>query len=279
MKMEQIFLECILMSFWAYPWAFPDWSVKKLERNLNRLGFENFHWIENEKTDTQAFMCSKGEFAYLIFRGSYGIPDWYTNVDFKLVRCKFGRQHRGFRDDARSVYFPIVNELAYHLKAGRLLVLTGHSQGADVACSEAFELLTDKRQDQILTVPHYGGARMADEEAAAYMDRNHPDLFARFVNNNDIVPCVPFDGMGVTDATAYKHFGVLYYLTHDFRCIQDPERWTVARDKMLGLIDAADEKGLDIFEDHYPGKRYMGAIKKCFPDASLRMSRTENPRC
>ena len=267
--MDQIFLESILMSFWAYPWSFSDWTVQKLERNLNRLGFDNFAWIENIKTDTQAFMTSKGDIVYLIFRGSCGKADWHTNFDFKLVPCKYGMVHRGFRDDARSVYWSVVNELVHHIVAGRKLVISGHSQGAGVACTESIELLVDNRE--IFAVPHFGGPRIADKETATYLDSNYPDLFHRFVNNNDIVPCVPFDGIGIADVTSYKHFGRLYYITSDRMCIEDPSYWSVARDKILGLFDAAGEKGLDMFNDHYPGKQYFAGIKKCFPGATLRL--------
>ena len=243
--MKRLFLESAKLSTWAYL------EPEEIKKKLRPAGFRNFAWIENEKTDTQCFVCSKGEHMFVTFRGSSTDEDWQTNFDIALVSCKFGLVHKGFKDDVRSVYFSILGELPKHIIKGRKLIITGHSQGAGDAVCMAVEMLEDFRE--IEAVVTFGGPRVVDSEAADYLDGL--GIFHRFVNNNDLVTRIAPRLFG------YKHFGKLHYFREDGTYTDDISAWGRFLDRLSGKFDFGGPYRLDILNDHMP-ERYLALVEQ-----------------
>ncbi len=255
MKIQDHFLTTVVLSNLAYESSMEYWSVEKLKKAVEDLGFENFEWIENPESDTQCFLCSKGEYTYLTFRGSSTEADWYTNFDISFILCRFGRIHKGFSEDAKSVKQQVQDSLIKHIIKKRKLIITGHSQGADVACSMAIELLD--HSIEIEAVIHYGGARLVDFKAAIRLDKKYPNLFHRVVNNNDVVTRIAPRLFG------YRHFGQLHYFKGDGTYTTDISAWERFLDRMKYKFDFGGEYGIDIFNDHAPDK-YVALVKENF---------------
>jgi len=252
--MKQVFIDSMRLSNWIYERSMPaGWTVGKFKQKLRELGFGNVKWIENKKTDTQCAVCSKGKYVYIVFRGSSTGADWQTNFDIELVPCKFGQVHSGFRDDVRSVYFAIVNELPRHIIKGRKLIITGHSQGAGDAICMAIEMLIDRRE--VEAVVTFGGPRVTDPDAAAYLDRIN--IVHRFVNNNDLVTRIAPRVFG------YKHCGNLHYFRGDGTYTDEILEWDRFLDRLRYKTDFGDEFHLDILNDHMP-ERYLDLIEQAF---------------
>lgn len=228
-----------------------------IESELKKDDFENFKWIENTDTDTQAFMCSRNKNSFLSFRGTEfdSIDDWKTNLDCGLVPFSFGRLHKGFFNDSISVYPSIQKELVKHIIKGRDLIITGHSQGGGDAAAVAGKMISENRKIQHVIT--FGQPRTMDGMAAGYLDAYFPDIFHRVVNNNDIVTRIPPRIM------AYKHFGNLHYFKEDGEYTTDISWWARFIDRVHGRIDDIGEWGTDGIKDH-PMINYVNLIKKSF---------------
>lgn len=243
------------LSLFAYDASFPGWSVQALEKKLIEDGFENFRWIEKKKTDTQCFVCSKGGYVYLTFRGSSTDADWDTNFDIEQIPCMWGYLHKGFEADIRSVYWTAKNTINRPCHKNKKLIITGHSQGAGVASIMGIALL--EVGDPVGAVIHFGGPRVADSFCATHIDKNFPDIFHRVVNNNDVVTRIPPRIMG------YRHFGKLHYFKGNGAYTDDISEWKRFLDRLRYKIDFGGEYGLDILNDHMP-ENYMALAEKAF---------------
>lgn len=255
-------LPTMQLSYLIYPAAHPEynkktnpfiWSVEWFQAQVEQLGFKNFVWIENVDTDTQACICTKGMKLYLIFRGSSTDEDWTTNFDIELIPCPFGAVHKGFWEDTLSVYDRIQNEIQSYVQKGYKFIISGHSQGAAVACTTAIKLLSD--DIPIDLVIHYGGPRVADFPCAEYLDTTYPGLFHRVVNNNDVVTRIAPRILG------YSHFGKLHYFKGEGVYTDNISEWRRFLDRLRYKLDFGGEYGLDILNDHKPS-HYLSLIKQ-----------------
>ena len=132
--MKNILL-CMKLSDLAYK------DVVSAQNGVNVLGLKHFEWIENTETDTQGFICVNDEDVFIIVRGTESWDDWKTNLDCRFEVSKYGAVHKGFHDDAESIYMRVTGALAKHIVAGRRIYIGGHSQGAGVSKQLALRLL------------------------------------------------------------------------------------------------------------------------------------------
>ena len=104
--------------------------------------------------------------------------------------------HKGFREDALAVQ----SDVTPHLRKDYTILVTGHSLGGAVAAIEAHFLFRDGYDVQRLVT--FGGPKSTDAEGKNALEDGIETT--RVVNQNDIVPTVPPQGLSIG---GYQHFG------------------------------------------------------------------------
>lgn len=150
-----------------------------------------------------------------------------------------GYVHQGFKHEVDKVYEGIHNYIKKHGKDKKIWV-TGHSLGAAMATLVAAKLTEDG--EQITYVYSFGSPRAGGSEFATWCDKNLKHK--RFVNNNDIVPCVP-------TAFRWQHSGECHYIKSSGE-VTRLGRWSMERvlDKGLAIVEALFHARLDSVSDH-----------------------------
>jgi triacylglycerol lipase len=176
-------------------------------------GFGDFEFFCSDssapKTDTQGFVAQNGEMIIVAFRGTQPNQriDWLS--DFEALHETWahptGKVHKGFYEALRAVWGHPVN--GREILPGRLLDrgdrtvwITGHSLGgalAEVCAAQAYFACHIPVQG----VYTFGQPRVGDDAFARLVHAALGDRIFRFINNHDIVPRVPFFGMG------FRHYG------------------------------------------------------------------------
>ncbi|KAJ8599030.1 hypothetical protein CTAYLR_007666 [Chrysophaeum taylorii] len=176
------------------------------------------------------------------FRGSQCFLDWEQNAEYRMVPLKVNGEyqgwcHHGFHDvvfakpkSARygtvSLYNAVADQLRKEFSKKLLkddaderrrvndysLWVTGHSKGAAIATLFGFVAAQDATLAEVfpgpVTVFSFASPRVGDYE----FRQKHQDLEAagklrhlRFMNDDDIVPCIPFASFNL--GRAYTHVG------------------------------------------------------------------------
>lgn len=161
-----------------------------VENQLRRWGFESFRWVENEKTDTQAFVAGKGGQLVLCFRGTSSGAD--ALVDARFLKTEAfggrGRVHRGFNSALDSVWSQL-QAAVDALGGDKKLFACGHSLGAALAQLAAHRLALSGYQ--LSGVYVYGSPRVGNREfMEAYNELLEEKTFLH-INNKDIVARIP----------------------------------------------------------------------------------------
>ncbi|MFH1157092.1 MAG: lipase family protein [Pseudomonadota bacterium] len=237
--MKNLFYESAVLCELAYA------DPADAETGTKAMGYENFRFIENKETDTQAFVCSKEDFAMVAFRGTVfdNWDDWMTNLEFGFAECPFGMVHAGFWQAMESVYQDILFALVQHIVHHRRIIVTGHSQGAGDAVAFAIKYLAEGRD--IERVIHFGGPQTVNGQAAKHLDNIFKGVFHRVVNNNDLVTRIPPRSAG------YRHFGSLHYFTEDRRYTTKISGWGAFLDRIKGTVADIGEAWPDCVKDHF----------------------------
>jgi triacylglycerol lipase len=159
--------------------------------------------------DTQGFVVQNDTDLVVAFRGTQpNVPmDWLS--DARVVHApwahRVGKVHKGFyhaleviwRDGRDVVPKRLIN------RGNRRVWITGHSLGGALAelCAARASFDPAITAVPIQAVYTFGQPRVGDDEFAQLLhDKMGVSVF-RFVNDRDIVPRVPFFGMG------YRHYG------------------------------------------------------------------------
>jgi len=180
-----------------------DILIKKLEGG----GFKLLGEFNDEKTDTQAFLVSNGEYAVLAFRGTEPTKGKDIVMDAKAFKVSVleGRVHGGFLSGYNSVREDILKSIKK--VSGLPIYITGHSLGAALAT-----VATNYLEGEVID-----GAPLRDQIAACYtfgsprvgngqFDKDFKSAIYRVVNTTDIVTVVPLLAMG------YIHIGDVRFL-------------------------------------------------------------------
>ena len=210
---------------------------------------ELFRWIENKETDTQAFICSDDEAAWVSFRGTEfdgpdKLKDLKTDLNFKLVPGHYGAEHKGFGIGCRSVYARIMSHLIRYRLNGLPIYVVGHSLGGGLGenfCARA--LLYNQPASKLFTI---GSPRTMSRATAEIFGNLWGHNIYAVVNNNDIVTRIPprvFDYSHVLNRT-------LYYLTEAGKLITEPGQWELFLDRVKGRFYDFGEFGSDGIKDH-----------------------------
>lgn len=205
-------------------------------------------WIEDRASDTQLFVASDDEITVVCFRGTQEKRDWLTDLD--SARIDYERPdgtntkwqvHRGFW----TAYALVADRLLEAIEGfGRKpLLITGHSLGGALAAIAALDLAGRCSSSRVYT---FGQPRVGDAYFVGALD-NAVLGYHRFVNNNDVVPRVPFAGWG------FRHSGRLNHFDHQGNLHLDPLPWVVFVDRLIGRIKDIGKPGTDGIKDHSMG--------------------------
>ena len=165
----------------------------------------------------------------------------YADLEiFKADSVTGSKIHQGFKEEVDKIYDQVEKRLAKYSK-GRKIWCTGHSLGGAMATilSQRLEFTGGHDIDTLYT---YGSPRAGGPQFRSWCDRhlNHQ----RFVNNNDVVPCVP-------SWFRWRHTGECLYIKSTGE-VTKLARWSSERirDKGYSLLSAILKGRFDIVADH-----------------------------
>lgn len=169
--------------------------------------------------------------------------DWSVNLNFRCIdHPRAGCVHMGYFTQAQELYGELRKHLLDFHHVYHDIQLTGHSMGGAVAqhLSE-FLILDGFPVSQCCT---FGQPRIGDAKFANYYDSVLKINLHRFVNQNDIVPRLPFVWQG------FQHCGKLYYIGHGGE-ITDMTLPQQLNDLARGVTNAIRRRdSLDFYYDH-----------------------------
>ena len=169
--------------------------------------------------------------------------DWLVNLDFRSVKHpRAGKVHSGYYAQSLEMYTELKKHLLDFNHVYKQIYLTGHSMGGAVAqhLSE-FLVLDGFPVTQVCT---FGQPRIGDKKFAHYYDQQLKIDLHRFVNQNDIVPRLPFEWQG------FQHCGKLYYIGYGGK-ITNMTMPQQLNDLARGVSDALQRRDrLDFYYDH-----------------------------
>jgi predicted lipase len=138
------------------------------------------------------------------FRGSHNIPNWIDNLDtisVKYRNIKGSEVHRGFYElwmlDLYPHVMPVIQSLINE-KKGVNIALNGHSMGGAVAQFAAlsiYDYITHINNSIKIACYTFGSPRWGNKMMANYFNARI-NVHWRIVNEEDIVPTVPFRRFG-----------------------------------------------------------------------------------
>ena len=193
----------------------------------HQLGFTGFIWIDFTKQfeDVYAIAAGGPGFVVIAFRGTKNFKNWMTDLQATPVGFPWifdrgpdvGDIHAGFghalRDawpkikDAIGALFP-TPELTPGMTQQPTLWLTGHSLGGALAvlAGAAFSMWSDAPIRSISGIYTFGQPRVGLYKFCGNYDHLLSRKTFRFVNNQDLVPRVPFRGWDYADLGQMIHF-------------------------------------------------------------------------
>lgn len=194
---------------------------------------------------TQAFLAWDATSLFVAFRGTEPgqLVDWMTDLDVSLVGGPAGKVHEGFAAALGMIWRPLLRAILQH-RERRSLWLTGHSLGATLATLATAKLRLE-RDEPVNGLYTFGQPRTGDREFARVFDADFGPQTFRYVNNNDIVPRVPFRSM------SYSHVGMLRYIDVDGVVHADELLWwEKLLDRVRGRLEDVLVPGTDGMKDH-----------------------------
>ena len=216
------------------------------------LGLTEFVFFEQR--DTQAFIAGNDDMLVLAFRGTEGnLNDWMTDLDVALVGGPGGMVHEGFLVGLGMVWRDVWRWIDKN-RGKRALWITGHSLGGALAMLATARLRLEKDQP-VNGLYTFGQPRSGDREFARNFDADFGRFTFRYVNNNDIVPRVPFRSMW------YSHAGTFRYFNEDGIQADDMSWSEKLLDRIQGAISDLLSPGIDGIKDHAMDNYIAGLTK------------------
>ncbi len=200
------------------------------------------------------------EVAILAFRGTQNIGNCLTDAETPLVsRLPYpGLVHHGFADAVEQVW-PDVRRLLGPPAKSRPIWVTGHSLGGAMATLASVRLASEGYT--VRAVYTYGSPRPGDR----FFQKAYSLVNYRFVNDNDLVPHLPF-------RWCYKHVGELKLMDEHGDLLDEEAHWqnkkrahaaTVKKIQRAHRGSAAARQEISDFDwlsDHHLGE-YLEAIR------------------
>ncbi|MEM9004825.1 MAG: lipase family protein [Cyanobacteria bacterium P01_F01_bin.86] len=220
---------------------------------------EEFKYLLDRTTDTQAFMFRKGRHIVLVFRGSQQFADWKTNFKFRLKKFTTStspkgdtlpqaKVHRGFQEAWESVERRVIIQLEKWWTSDSYFWVTGHSLGGALAALAAVSL--DYQGFKVNGLYTFGQPRVGDWKFTRQVNSRMGDRMFRYVNNNDVVPMVPPQFNILNPTRLYGHMGQFRYFDFRGRLQKNSfigQRWG---DRLIGFLFSIRQPGADFVADH-----------------------------
>jgi triacylglycerol lipase len=199
------------------------------EQEAGQLGLTNFQWIHliGAFGDCYGFAASGDGFAVLAFRGTKDAKSWMDDLEATPVPYPWlfeagpevGQIHAGFGHALRDAWSQIrdsINKIApaapasaaASSSAAPTLWITGHSLGGALAvlAGAAFSMWSDAPIRSVNGIYTFGQPRVGLYPFCGNYDHVLCSKTFRFVNNQDLVPRVPFRGWDYADVGQMIHF-------------------------------------------------------------------------
>jgi triacylglycerol lipase len=169
-----------------------------------------------KNSDTQGFIAQNQQTILIAFRGTQPKQpvDWLSDFEasHETWGHPIGKVHKGFYEALRAVWGQAIGGkkiLPERLlnRGDRAVWITGHSLGgalAELAAAQAALV----NHVPIQGVYTFGQPRVGDDAYARAVHDAFGTRIVRFVNDRDIVPRVPFFGMG------FRHYGSEIFFDH-----------------------------------------------------------------
>ena len=216
-------------------------DVKDARHAAKLLGFTKTVLIDIEGAQTYVF-TSKTDCA-IACRGTEPseMNDIYADLEiFKADSVSGNKIHQGFKEEVDKVYDE-VEKLLDRVAKNKDIWACGHSLGGAMATILA-QRLEYKDGHDVDTLFTYGSPRAGGPRFSKWCDENLNHQ--RFVNNNDVVPCVP-------TVFRWRHTGDCHYIKSTGE-VTNLGRWSSERikDKGWSLLKTIFKGRLDLIADH-----------------------------
>lgn len=200
--------------------------------DFKKLGYNESLLVDVD--GAQAHIAVNDERIVVAFRGTE--PTEWNDIKADLRAFHKEGYHKGFLLEYQKLEKRINTRVTNFLLENpkRKLYITGHSLGGAMAT-----IASHKMQD-VEAVYTFGAPRACSWKTAKKYNVNH----IRVVNNNDVVPKVPFVWIG------FKHVGTLHYMNF-YGNVRNMTRWQRFKDGWRGRLRALKKKvPFDGFYDH-----------------------------
>jgi triacylglycerol lipase len=195
--------------------------------HFKKYGKVKYEFIEDN--GAQCHIAWDKDEIILAFRGTE--PDEFSDIKADLnalpdrANNGHGLVHNGFQEEVNKVWDEVMKVLNKELKDRRLYIC-GHSLGGAMAT-----IATSRLTGRVTCLYTYGSPRAGTKSFVKSFNTPH----YRHVNNNDIVPKVPFAFLG------YRHHGTLRYINF-YGNIRKMSYWQRVKDGWRGRITAFKKK-------------------------------------
>ena len=216
-------------------------DIKEARAGAKLLVFTKTDLVDEDGAQTYVF--SNKHDVTIACRGTEPteLNDIYADLEiFKSDSVTGNKIHQGFKEEVDKVYDK-VESLLDRVGKNKYLWACGHSLGGAMSTILA-RRLEYKDGHNIDTLFTYGSPRAGGPLFSKWCDTNLNHQ--RFVNNNDVVPCVP-------TVLRWRHTGDCYYIKSTGKVTQ-LGRWSSERirDKGWSLLKTILKGRLDLVADH-----------------------------
>lgn len=223
--------------------------VYKEEKDIdfNSFGLTKVKWVDDKKSDTQAFVAMKGKSIYVVFRGTSSKKDAQNDVSIDKVPFinEGDKVHIGFLsswDSVKDIIFKNIDKMSGYNK----IVVCGHSLGAAVATLCAYNL--SHVYDTPIECCTIGSPRVGNKTFKNNYDNKKIKTY-RIVHNNDVVTHSPFIG--------YHHVNYMLRIDHDGNIKKFMIDWDRAWNYIKSMFSGKNVK------DHMTDS-YISSLKKWY---------------
>lgn len=224
--------------------------------DFNALRLKLIKWIDDVKTDTQAFVATKDKTIYIVFRGSSSKKDFQNDASVDKVPFveKGEKVHIGFKTCWDAVKDDVCKSLDIALKnlgqeqAIDNIVICGHSLGAAISTLCAYEIYKIYKSNKIICC-NIGSPRVGNKTFATNFNSS-PIECLRIVHNNDVVTRSPIFG--------YQHVDVQLRIDDEGKVKKFMIDWERAWSYLKSMVTGKNIK------DHMTNN-YISAINKWNP--------------
>jgi len=203
------------------------------KKQFKNLGYNESYLIDVD--GAQAHIAANDKRIIIAFRGTE--PTEWNDIKADLKAFHDDGFHKGFLTEFMKLQAAIQERLEKLAKAHegpRDLYITGHSLGGAMATVAAFWY------PEAEAVYTFGAPRACGRRRSMEFPVRH----IRVVNNNDVVPQVPFAWLG------FRHTGELHYMNF-YGNVRKMTKWQRFKDGWRGRLQALKKRvPFDGFYDH-----------------------------